>query len=340
MNAETEIRPVLTLLRGGRVEGELPVVTIGPIDHLAEEDLKTIEHAVFEHELGHEDRAKAMIAELEQKLGITPADKAAAFGPQEPWEGDLLEALGLQPTDDGPAPLPHDPRRFNDVEMSQIERHDTARRIAKVRGNRKTVTQAEGKLADIARGRDRRVDLEERREGIRETVQLAKARGEEVNEKPALGAVDIESRDGLARMRKLGHITAEQERVGLVYRAGCEARGADLKAQVITDAGGSGGHDNDAFVAKRLKRAKLLDFVARVDRAVALGCISNPAALQMLRHVAGSSGNISDFGKGRGLTRHREALVAALEIAVRVWRERLDRTSPSGRLTRQVEENL
>lgn len=313
MNAETEIRPVLTLLRGGRVEGELPVVTIGPIDHLAEEDLKTIEHAVFEHELGHEDRAKAMIAELEQKLGITPADKAAAFGPQEPWEGDLLEALGLQPTDDGPAPLPHDPRRFNDVEMSQIERHDTARRIAKVRGNRKTVTQAEGKLADIARGRDRRVDLQERREGIRETIDLARAKGEAVDQ--GAGRIEISSRDGLRSMRKAGHITDAQYAVGLLYRAGYEARSGDLKAQEIGETS-PGGHDNDRYVAARLKRAKLLDFVARVDRAVALGCITNPMSLRLLRSVAGEGTAITVWGHGRALSRNRDGLVQALDIAL------------------------
>lgn len=319
MNAETEIRPVLTLLRGGRVEGELPVVTKGPIAHLAQEDIDTIEYAEFLHaQLGREDEAKAIIAALEQKLGITPEDKAAAFGPQEPWEGDLLEALGLQPVDDAPARLPHDFRRPNEAEIRALDGAAAELKRSTNSGNREI---AKKKLGKIEAGYRHRIDRKETSDGIRETVELAKARGEEVNEKPARGAVEIESRDGLYRMRKNGHITAEQERVGLIYRAGCEERGADLKAQVITDAGGSGGHDNDAFVAKRLDRAKRADFVARVDRAVALGCIKNPAALQMLRHVAGGSGNISDFGKGRGLIRHREALVAALEVAVRVWRQ-------------------
>lgn len=320
MNAETEIRPVLTLLRGGRIEGELPVVTIGPIDHLAEEDLETIRLAEFTHQLGKEDEAKAMIAELEQKLGITPADKAAAFGPQEPWEGDLLEALGLQPTDDGPAPLTNDYRRFNEAEAKRIDQINAERMRAKMRGNRGNVALAEGKLADIAARRHQRVELKERADGIRETVQLAKARGEEVNEKPARGAAEIVSRDGLRRLADLGHIDREQLKVGLIYRAGHEQRGADLKASQIGDAGGAG-HDNDKYVAQRLERAKIATFVGRVDRAVGLGCISNPVALQMLRHVAGEGGNIYDFGKGKGLERRREAIKAALTIAVEVWRD-------------------
>lgn len=216
--------------------------------------------------------------------------------------------------------LQRDYHRLNEAERKALDLAQREFDRAKTKGNKDI---ARGKIAKIADRVHQRVELNERAAGIAETVALAKNRGEEVEEKPVRGAADIKSRDGLRRMRELGHITAEQHRAGLIYRAGHEARGADLKAQVITDASGGAGHDNDAFVAKRLERAKLLDFTARVDRAVALGCISNPAALQMLRHVAGEGGNIYDFGKGKGLERRRAALVAALEIAERVRRDTL-----------------
>jgi len=210
--------------------------------------------------------------------------------------------------------------RLTEREEADLARAHAELGRAKTTGNKNL---AKEKIARIERGRRSRVDAVWRRHSLEETVGLAEARGEEVNRKPPKGAADIESRDGLRRLQTLGHITAEQLKVGLIYRAGHEERGADLKAQVIGDGGGSGGHDNDQFVARRLDRAKVATFVARVDRAVALGCISNPAALQMLRHVAGEGGNIYDFGKGKGLERRRTALVAALQVAVQVWRDTL-----------------
>jgi hypothetical protein len=207
--------------------------------------------------------------------------------------------------------------RLTEREEADLARAHAEFGRAKTQGNKEI---AKEKIARIDRGRRGRVDSVWRRHALDETIELAESRGEEVNRKPEKGAVDIESRDGLRRMKTLGHITAEHLKVGMIYRAGHEARGADLKAQVLGDSGG-GAHDNDAFVARRLERAKLGEFVARVDRAVAMGCITNPAALQMLRHVAGEGGNISDFGKGRGLARHREALILALDAAARVWRD-------------------
>lgn len=322
MNTNTNAAPVLTLLRGVRLEGDLSVVTPGPVDHLHDRDLAILTEAERLHAGGETKRAAEMILKLEERLGITQADRLAAAQPAEPWEDDLVAALEGMSAESEPEQVQALPRasgRLNEPEERAAIAAQAEFDRAKNKGNKALATE---KLVRIDSRRNQRVELKERAAGIAETVALAKGRGEEVDEKPS-GPIRVVSRDGLRRMADLGHITGEQLRVGLIYRSGHEERGADLKAQVITDAGGSGGHDNDAFVAKRLERAKLLDFVARVDRAVALGCISNPAALQMLRHVAGQGGNIYDFGKGKGLERRRTALVAALDVATKVWRDTL-----------------
>jgi hypothetical protein len=207
--------------------------------------------------------------------------------------------------------------RLTRDEERDLERAEQELARAKTKGARDT---ARDKIAKIAARPKQRVTVTERRAALEETKRLARARGEEVNEKPEHGAAEIETRDGLKRMRKLGHLTEEQLRVGLIYRSAHEARGSSLKASQIGDSGGAG-HDNDKFVMKALERAKLAEFVGKTDRAVALGCISNPSALQMLRHVAGEGGNVTDFGKGRALERNREGLSQALDIALRVWRD-------------------
>lgn len=320
MNTTTHppIAPVLTLLRGGRIEGELPIVTKGPIDHLAPEDIVTIHEAELLHVHGREAEAKAMIAALELKLGVTPADKAAAFAPSEPWEGDLLAALGAEQKEDPPLAIPHNPRDFNDPELSNIDSYDQIRTIAKARGNRKGVSQAEGAMAKIAQRRDHRVDVKERHDGIAETVALAKNRGEEVDEKPATGgAAHMISRDALAHMKTLGHITGAQFAAGMAYRQAFEARGTDLQASQISDTGGGKGHDNDAFVRRKRLQAEQSVFAKECEVAVRKATmVEHLSALQMLQWVAGMGRSMRDFGGGRAFERNKAALGAALDVVL------------------------
>lgn len=307
--------PIVTLLRGGRIEGELPVVTFGPIDHLAEEDIKEIEYATFLHEqLGREDEAKGIIAALEQRLGVTAADKAAAFGPQEPWEGDLLAALGYAPPEEGAAALVRDYRRLNEAEEKALEAAAKELARAKTQGNKEL---AKGKIARIGERLHQRVELKERHAGIQETIGLEKARGGEVDEKPAGGgAAHMISRDALGHMLKLGHITRAQYAAGLAYRRAFEARGADLQASQISDTGGGKGHDNDAFVARKLEQAKEADFAKTCEVAVRKYCsVEHLSALQMLQWVAGMGRSMRDFGKGgRAYERNKAALCRALDL--------------------------
>lgn len=149
--------------------------------------------------------------------------------------------------------------------------------------------------------------------GLVETLALAKARGETVEVEA--GHLRISSRDGLRSLRQSGHITDAHYAVGLLYRAGFEARGRDLRAASL-EPGHGGGHDNDRFVAARLRRARMLDFVARADRAVAMALSDKPMALRLLRAVAGEGTSLSVWGTGRTFTHNREVLVEALNLVV------------------------
>lgn len=149
--------------------------------------------------------------------------------------------------------------------------------------------------------------------GLVETVALARARGEAVDADSS--ALRISSRDGLRSLRQGGHLTDAHYAVGLLYRAGFEARGRDLRAASLEPRQG-GGHDNDRFVAARLRRARMLDFVARADRAVTMVLADKPMALRLLRSVAGEGTSLSVWGAGRAFTRNREVLIEALDLVV------------------------
>lgn len=154
--------------------------------------------------------------------------------------------------------------------------------------------------------------------GLVQTVALARARGERVEAES--GGLRISSRDGLRSLRQSGHITDAQYAVALLYRAGFEARGRDLRAASL-EPGQGGGHDNDRFVAARLHRARMLDFVARADRAVAMTLADKPMALRLLRSVAGEGTSLSVWGAGRAFSRNRDVLVEVLDLIMRLAKQ-------------------
>lgn len=171
---------------------------------------------------------------------------------------------------------------------------------------RETVLRIAG--AQLARAEEAEIAA-----GLVETVALARARGEAVDADS--GALRISSRDGLRSLRQGGHVTDAHYAVGLLYRAGFEARGRDLRAASL-EPGHGGGHDNDRFVAARLRRARMLDFVARADRAVAMVLADKPMALRLLRSVVGEGASLSVWGAGRAFTRNREVLLETLDLVV------------------------
>lgn len=150
-----------------------------------------------------------------------------------------------------------------------------------------------------------------------ETEDLAKARGEDVAKDG--GRMRIVSRDGLyAASRARDGLTQRQYEVGMRYRAGWQARSADVGSQLGAVSESSAGHDNNRFVAARAQRAISLQALGKMERAVAVQCSAEPACLQMLRWVAGEGHSLASFGEGRAYERNLRALKRALDVAAAV----------------------
>ena len=159
------------------------------------------------------------------------------------------------------------------------------------------------------------------RQGIEETIALARTRGErvEVSKRGESRArVRIRSRDGLETLESTGAINAVQYKAGLFYRGLYEATDPerDLRSQMaspaLTGAGARGGPaGNEAWAARRLRLSRsiaaLEDKVRVADR--------NDRAVRALREVAGHARCISHFVAGGGSQAvYRRALVLALDV--------------------------
>lgn len=166
----------------------------------------------------------------------------------------------------------------------------------------------------------------ELRAGIDETVALEEARGGEVRQGP--GPLVMRDRDGLAALQALEpdedgeerSLTEEQYGAGMRFREGWEARSEGVGSQMGAMLSGGAAHDNDRFVETALSRAKKLQLAGRIEFAVAVQCRDEPAALQMLREVAGHGKALSVFGRGRAFDRHLTALKRALDVADKLIR--------------------
>ncbi len=244
-----------------------------------------------------------------------PAKPAATLWPKT----DAASGSGADHTDIRRGPIISvqviRPEGLTSTELADLARADRAASLAISPAGRQAARETVLRIAgaQLARGEQAEIAA-----GLVETVALARARGEHVEIDG--GALRISSRDGLRSLRQGGHITDAHYAVALLYRAGFEARGRDLRAASLepgrVGGNGGGGHDNDRFVAARLRRARMLDFVARADRAVAMALADKPMALRLLRSVAGEGTSLSVWGAGRAFTRNREVLVETLELVV------------------------
>ncbi|USQ94402.1 hypothetical protein [Caulobacter sp. RL271] len=208
------------------------------------------------------------------------------------------------------------PEGLTMVERADLARADRAAAMAISPAARQAAREAMSRISGAQLALTEQADIAA---GLVETVALARARGEtvEVREAAKGGPLRVSSRDGLHSLRQSGHLTEAHYAVGLLYRAGFEARGRDLQSASLEPGRlGGGGHDNDRFVAARLRRARMLDFVARADRAVALALADRPMALRLLRAVAGEGTSLSAWGSGRVFARNRDVLIQALDLAV------------------------
>lgn len=159
-------------------------------------------------------------------------------------------------------------------------------------------------------------------EAIEETQTLALARGEVVDTLKS-GRMWIVSRNPILSLSRLPSpaLSAEQTDAGYALIAYYEARSESLGSQMgAIDTPSGGAHDNDRFVHMHGARAKKLQRLGTIERAVAMECRHEPAALQMLRGVCGEGKSLSSYGSGRNYERNLKALKMALDVADAVIR--------------------
>lgn len=219
-------------------------------------------------------------------------------------------------------------RRTRKVNL-QIKEHDMEARRARqtasqlreqqINDHWTTMALAETVQQDVAREGGDPASLVQSREVVTARYQTdadgfkVLDRGEPVMIEESAVRRQIIARDGLLSALRSKHINHRQYDIGMSYREAYERQSGDLGAATAESAGA--GHNNDAFVLARLQRAKALQRLGMIDRAVAVNLRNEPASLQMLRAIAGEGKSLRSFGAGRALERHAKALAAALNTA-------------------------
>lgn len=183
--------------------------------------------------------------------------------------------------------------------------------------------------------------------GLKEAAQLAKDRGETVEE-DAVGRLHIRSRDSLQNLANAGKLTAEQVSAGRKLRTCYENRGDGLGSALtnIRTMGTSPTYDNRKAVWAGLKRGEEGILIGQVECAIRVGYFRHHktaqiidiggwrewlserqvlphVAMQMLQEVVGHDKAITAFGRSDSvLDRHTRALALALDVADAVIRGR------------------
>ena len=171
-------------------------------------------------------------------------------------------------------------------------------------------------------------DLERRklerevREGLDESLALARARGEEIELSAASDGpvrVRVRSRDGLETLARSGGIDAVQFKAGMLYRDLYEANDPerDLRSQMTSAAflqGGSAGTAPGRGEAWAERRVRLSRTVAVIEAKVRVAD-RNDRAVTALREVAGHARCLSHLVRGGGAqASYRQSLILALDV--------------------------
>ncbi len=160
------------------------------------------------------------------------------------------------------------------------------------------------------------------RDGLDESLALARARGEAVETSRASDVfthVRIRSRDGLETLARSEAITPRQLRAGMLYRDLYEAHDPErgLRSQMTAPAFVQGGASPasagppEAWAERRLRlSASMATIEAKVRNAD-----RNGRAVEVLRQVAGHARCVSHMARGGGgQAACRKALILALDI--------------------------
>lgn len=152
-----------------------------------------------------------------------------------------------------------------------------------------------------------------RDQATQETVDLAQARGEDV-EVAKSGKVRVRTRDPLLSLLDGGHLTAEQYDTGLTLRDLYERRSEGLGSQMGAIGGTSSPtYDNSKAVFAGVQRAKAINHLAFVEARIVVRLDVN--ALTLMRVVCERQLPLSCQGKGRAFERNAKTLAKALDVA-------------------------
>ncbi len=155
------------------------------------------------------------------------------------------------------------------------------------------------------------------RDGLTDSLGLARARGEAVEQ--GRQRIRIVSRDGLETLARSGALTANQFKAGMLYRDLYESADPerDLRSQMSSAAFVGGGVSTGPSVAAETRaerRLRLAGALSAIEAKVRVAD-RNHRAVRALREVAGHARCLSHFVKGGGgQAAYREALVLALEV--------------------------
>ena len=159
------------------------------------------------------------------------------------------------------------------------------------------------------------------RQGLADSLGLARARGEQVEDGVAADRsrrIRIASRDGLETLARTGGISPAQFKAGMLYRDLYEATDPerDLRSQMTNPAFLGAGPAKSAAPAETWaeRRLRLSRVISGLETKVRVAD-RNDRAVRALREVAGHARCLSHFVKGGGgQAAYRSALVLALDV--------------------------
>lgn len=219
--------------------------------------------------------------------------------------------------------LPADERGRSDADLQRIDR--LRAKLARVDLKPQKRKDVERELEALEAAPQERADKAWRDRTEAETTTLAELRGEVVVARPKT-PLRIVDRDPTEFLYDKGHLTQEQRETAKAMRDAYETRSEGVGSQLGAMTSLGGGHNNDSFVRSALERAKRLQLVGTVERAVMLSgaflqassdgpSVVAAVGLQMLRGVVGEGKPLTSYGKGRAFERHLKALKIALDVA-------------------------
>lgn len=214
--------------------------------------------------------------------------------------------------------LPADERGLTLAEIRRIDQLSIRINRPDIKASKREAAKQE--LARIEASRREGRDGAWLEQSACETIALAEGRGETV-EASKRGAVHVSSRDAIYSLSR--KLSDDQYASAVACRDYYESRSHDLGSQMgSVDSIGAPTYDNCSAVFNGVQRAKKLQRIMVIERAIAAQCRARPESLMMFRDVCAYNKPLSVWGKGRAFDHNLGALRMALDVADAIIRGR------------------